>query len=393
MIAAGQNVTYSFVVTNTGNVTLTGVGVSDPLPGLGPITCPAATLLPGIATTCTATYVVTAADMNAGSILNTAAAHGTPPTGADVTDTDSAAVTAIAAPAIQIVKTANPTSVAIAGETVNYTFVVTNTGNVSLTGVAVTDPLPGLTPISCPGTTLAAGASMTCTASYAVTLADINAGGVANTASVTGHPPTGPAVSDTDTASVTVVQTPAISLVKGSSAASVSAAGQSMTYTLTVTNTGNVTLTSVTVTDPLPGLSAISCPLSVLAPGGSTTCTASMTVTQAQIDAGIINNTAHVVGTPPSGPVVSATDSHSVLAPAQPFDRARQERRPDPVQRRRSDDRLHLRHPQHGQRHASQVSASATRCPAWERSPAWRPSWCPGPAPPARRPTPSPSAT
>ena len=66
------------MVTNTGNVTLTAVGVTDPLPGLSAVTCPVATLAPAASTTCTATYTVTQADLDAGSIVNTATAIGHP---------------------------------------------------------------------------------------------------------------------------------------------------------------------------------------------------------------------------------------------------------------------------------------------------------------------------
>ncbi|MBI4884975.1 MAG: hypothetical protein HY826_13070, partial [Actinobacteria bacterium] len=142
--AAGQTVNYSFLVTNTGNVTLTSVAVSDPLPGLSAVTCPQTTLAPSAATTCTASYTVTLADMNAGSIANTATAAGTPPVGGPVQDSDSATVNATANPAINVVKSASPTTVTAAGQTVNYSFLVTNTGNVTLTSVAVSDPLPGL---------------------------------------------------------------------------------------------------------------------------------------------------------------------------------------------------------------------------------------------------------
>ena len=46
---------YSYVVTNTGNVTLTGVTVEDDK-ALGRIARPAATLAPGAKVTCTGTY-------------------------------------------------------------------------------------------------------------------------------------------------------------------------------------------------------------------------------------------------------------------------------------------------------------------------------------------------
>jgi hypothetical protein len=83
----GQTITYSFVVTNTGNVTLTNVTVNEgTFTGSGTMsapTCPdgAASLAPGAQVTCTATYVVTQADVDAGSISNTATTTGTPPSG------------------------------------------------------------------------------------------------------------------------------------------------------------------------------------------------------------------------------------------------------------------------------------------------------------------------
>jgi uncharacterized repeat protein (TIGR01451 family) len=48
------------------------------------------------------------------------------------------------------------------GQPISWTYVVTNTGNVDLTDVSVTDD-QGVT-VTCPQTTLAVGASMTCTA-------------------------------------------------------------------------------------------------------------------------------------------------------------------------------------------------------------------------------------
>ena len=54
-----------------------------------------------------------------------------------------------------------------AGDTIAYRFLVTNTGSVTLTGIAITDPkVPAIT---CPATTLAPGASTTCTTATAYT--------------------------------------------------------------------------------------------------------------------------------------------------------------------------------------------------------------------------------
>jgi uncharacterized repeat protein (TIGR01451 family) len=76
----GQTITYHFLVTNTGNDTLAGDGVTDTaLRGLSAIRCPRPTLAPGAREVCTATYVTTRADVNAGKVTNTATAHGLPP--------------------------------------------------------------------------------------------------------------------------------------------------------------------------------------------------------------------------------------------------------------------------------------------------------------------------
>jgi uncharacterized repeat protein (TIGR01451 family) len=296
---AGQVVTYSFLVTNTGNVTLTGLAVSDPLPGLSAVDCPVSSLAPGAATTCTASYTVTQADVDAGSIVNTAVATGTPPTGPAVTGSDTATVTADVAPAIDLVKSADPITVDAAGDIVTYSFAVTNTGTTTLAAVAVDDPLPGLSPVTCPTTTLDPGETTTCTATYEVTHGDVDAGRIDNIATVTGTPPAGATVTDVDTATVVSERDPAITLEKSASPTVVDAVGDVVTFEFVATNTGNVTLEDVEVTDPLPGLSQIDCGSfdGTLEPGEALTCTATYEVTAGDAAAGTIHNQASVTGT------------------------------------------------------------------------------------------------
>jgi uncharacterized repeat protein (TIGR01451 family) len=89
---AGDTITYSFAVTNTGNVVLNPVVVSDPLfaGGAGNITCGAGPLAAGATRTCTSrTYTLTQTDVNAGGVNNTATVRGTAPNGTVVTDDDS----------------------------------------------------------------------------------------------------------------------------------------------------------------------------------------------------------------------------------------------------------------------------------------------------------------
>jgi uncharacterized repeat protein (TIGR01451 family) len=84
----GDTVTYHFQATNSGNVTLTGVSISDPHSGLSALvyTWPgvAGTLAPGEAVTAVATYQLTQADLDAGHVPNTATSTGTPAVGAAV---------------------------------------------------------------------------------------------------------------------------------------------------------------------------------------------------------------------------------------------------------------------------------------------------------------------
>ena len=74
--AAGTTIAYTYVITNTGSTTLTGVSVTD---NKNTVSCPSATLASGANETCTGTYTVTASDDTAGSVTNTAVASATGP--------------------------------------------------------------------------------------------------------------------------------------------------------------------------------------------------------------------------------------------------------------------------------------------------------------------------
>ena len=81
----GEIITYSFEVTNTGNVTITGVTVNDPeLQGVVCVPAAPATLLPGESMVCTGFYELTQVDIDNGSYSNTATATGTDPAGEPV---------------------------------------------------------------------------------------------------------------------------------------------------------------------------------------------------------------------------------------------------------------------------------------------------------------------
>ena len=149
----------------------------------------------------------------------------------------------------------------------------------------------GLVCVPANGSSLAPGASLSCTASHTVTQADIDAGHYLNTACVSA---TG-ATATCDDADVPADQNPHLTIVKDATEDSFSAVGDVIHYTITATNDGNTTLASVTVTDPnATGLACTPANGSPLAPGAALSCTASHTVTQADIDAGHYLNTACV---------------------------------------------------------------------------------------------------
>jgi hypothetical protein len=81
--APGQVVSYSYVITNSGTVTVTGIALSDNNVDSAP-TCPATLLAPGASMTCTAGHTATAAELFAGHVDNTATA--TSSEAANVTD-------------------------------------------------------------------------------------------------------------------------------------------------------------------------------------------------------------------------------------------------------------------------------------------------------------------
>jgi len=143
-----------------------------------------------------------------------------------------------------------------------------------------------------PVASLAVGATINCTASHTITQADIDAGSFYNQACTDDG--TGPAASKCADVTTPATQSPALSITKVATESGFSAVGDVIHYTIQAKNTGNVTLTNVTVTDSQ--VSNLSCspsvPVASLAVGATINCTASHTITQADIDAGSFYNQA-----------------------------------------------------------------------------------------------------
>ncbi|WP_410478785.1 beta strand repeat-containing protein, partial [Pedobacter frigidisoli] len=163
--AVGGVLNYNLVIKNTGNVTLTNLVVTD---ANAVVTgSPVASLAPGGNVTLTAVHILTQADIDAGTYSNTATVTGKTPAGADVSDlsgtteTNDTPTVATIPPAgsVTLVKSVNGSVPNKAGEVLNYNLVVKNTGNVTLTNLAVSDANAVVT--GSPVSSLAPGASVT----------------------------------------------------------------------------------------------------------------------------------------------------------------------------------------------------------------------------------------
>lgn len=213
-------------------------------------------------------------------------------------------VSAAAAPALTLTKSADPVTYSQAGDSIAYTYILKNTGNVTLNPpFSVTDDK---TTVSCPTwpAHLNQGASVVCTATYTITSADITAMSVTNTgnASATYNhlPVTAPPAPVTVKYIDVTLQKQIGTSASGPWSQSITVdPGTNVYYKFTVTNTGNAPLSPMTVTDPKIDMSG--CTFTVpLGVGASTSCVVGPVTAESEPDTYINTATVHV-GTASSG--------------------------------------------------------------------------------------------
>jgi hypothetical protein len=285
-VTAPGTVTYDYLVTNTGNTTLTNISLSDDNDN-DDMSCGTDTLLEAQSTTCTATHTVTQPEIEAngsptpdsGFLSNTVTASSTEADDA----MDSLDIPIVVGPAMTVDKSST-TAVVSAPGSVSYSYLVTNTGNVSLSGISLSDDNDE-DDMSCTETTLAVGASMTCTASHLVTQAEIDANGSPSAAigqlSNTVTASSTEAEDATDSLDIPMSFAPSMMLDKSSTTSLVSAAG-TVDYDYRITNDGNVTLTGIALVDDNDE-DDVSCPETELAPAAFMDCTATHDVTEGEL--------------------------------------------------------------------------------------------------------------
>ncbi|MEJ0075837.1 MAG: hypothetical protein WDO17_10375 [Alphaproteobacteria bacterium] len=350
--AVGDVINYTINVANAGNMTLTGLSVTDPsvsnLTYVSGDTDSDGKLDVGETWQYTASHTVTQDDIDNGGMVNPAltysnTASATTDQGAadaDANGSASASVPIVQHPHVDLVKSATVAdgTADAAGDVINYSITVHNDGNMTLTNPVVSDPsVSGLAAVLSGGfnagdtnhdSKLSVGETWQYTASHTVSQDDIDNGGVVNPALAytnTASISTDQGAGDSDSASVHLVQNPHVTLDKTASVPGGTAdvAGEVVSYAINVTNDGNMSLTGVSVSDPsVTDLAAVTSggfnagdtnqdgKLSI---GETWQYTASHTVTQGDLDTngggdGTIDNTASVS----TAQGASASDSASV---------------------------------------------------------------------------------
>lgn len=330
----GETITYTFRVNNLGNVPVRDLVIDDARLGVVGLAVTPGTLRPGESGTASFVYSIVQSDIDEGGVWNIATVTGKDPKGGDVTDDSEdptpldpgddnydpdcpdCTVTPLPQhPSYLIVKSADKTEVRKAGEVVTYTLRVTNTGNVTLKNIEVTDILfPDWK-----GTieSLAPGASSSFELAYTVTQADIDGGKIVNVAVVTGEDPDGtPLDPDEDEHEVPVVHAAGLEVTKTADKSSVKQAGEVITYTIRVKNTGNVTLKNVEVVDPLTGFSQT---IQELRVDEERSFTTTYVVNPSDLQQGVIVNIAKAKGEDPDGKEVGDEDREDVPVDACDF--------------------------------------------------------------------------
>ncbi|MCC6299594.1 MAG: LysM peptidoglycan-binding domain-containing protein [Anaerolineales bacterium] len=188
----GQVINYSYTVANTGNLSLAGsVTVAD-----DKTTSPACSAVSSVGNfdnnldrgesiICVSSYTINQNDLNAGSVVSNATAQIAGVASNRVTTTVPMASNRV----LVVTVSPNPTTYTAAGQEITYTYSVKNTGATSLgpAQFVVTDnKIPA--PINCDSSTrtLAPNDSLTCSAKYNVTQADMGAANITNSVTATG---------------------------------------------------------------------------------------------------------------------------------------------------------------------------------------------------------------
>lgn len=314
----GDLVTVTGAVVNTGTVTLDELGVEQTGPAATAFRCPVAELAPGAATECTTTVAIDQAVVDAGDLALTAAASGRSPAGAVVTDAASTTVDVPEHPALgadAVLALGGDAERPAAGDPVGLRVDVVNDGTVTLREVAARLAGDGGAALVCPVAELAPGARTQCSLDLPLAQAEVDAGRVARDVVVTARSAQGTGVTERRHVEAPVALAPALAATATAERAGERPlVGDELVVEVHAENIGTATLHALTVRSERDGL-PFTCAPGELAPGASATCTATLVVTQADLDAGRVDLPLTVTGLAPDDTAVTRPTSAEVVLP------------------------------------------------------------------------------
>ena len=335
-------VDYEFVIKNDGEALLKNVNLTDELPirGLEYLwentsdkNTGKGELAVGESVTAKAQYVLTKADIDNGSVLNTATAYGTDENGETVNSTDDAKTLITTTPSIDVQKTTaqkkivNPEP----GDLITYDIVITNNGKATLKDIAFDDDHELESESwDAPFTTLDVNGKITGQLTYALTEDDINAGKVVNTITVEGTSvSTGNKVTSSSSADTTIITTPSIAITKTAEESVIKNAkpGDQVRWLIEVVNNGKNMLSQVSIDEALnvdsididwANSSVEDTGDAELAIGEHVPAVVTYTLTMKDIMDGKVENTATAVGVDPFGETVTSSSTAYISLPENP---------------------------------------------------------------------------
>ncbi len=266
--------TFSGVVSNSGNITLTNVTVinnqpTNNAPVFGPVT-----LMPGQATNFTGSYIVPLDSCGPYADTLTARANSICG-GSNVVNTAMASCPGTNTPALVVTK-ACPASPVPPGQPLTFSGTVSNSGNITLTNIVVVNNQPSNNAPVFTVAALAPGQVTNFTGSYTVPLD--SCGPYPDTLTARGQDKCfGRFTTNTAMASCPGTNTAALVVTKACPVTPVQP-GQSLIFSGTVSNSGNITLTNIVVVNNQPTNNAPVFTVAALAPGQVTNFTGSYTV-------------------------------------------------------------------------------------------------------------------
>lgn len=266
-VKPGDTLTYRFDLTNVGDLPFQNIEIDDERLQ-GAVTCPQSTLAPGESMACHGDYRITESDYAAAEISNRATASGTAAELA-ITTGPSSTTDSLEDPSLALEMTGRAPAKAEPGELISYRFIISNSGNVPLSEIAIENAVPDMS-IQCEAAELKPGEEATCAGSHVLTADDIEAGYVDAIATANGQTSYATMITSTPAnARVQLPRLPSIALEMKADKPTASEVGGILPYRFRITNTGNTPLTGIQVTGLLPGTILHGGPIARLEPGAT----------------------------------------------------------------------------------------------------------------------------